>query len=537
MEVLIRFTHGLGDAVQLTVVLKHLAKYRPDWQVDVWGLVGKHTAWRGLCRAVYSDRDPAPGKIYQQVFELGWHENYNGYPDRPNSKVTNCLADVFGIPYDSSLARYHINITDESRAASAEYLASIGCVRGQSGRFNSLVIHYQGNTSTAKKNLGHEYIGNLCHNAIHRKGMVPVILDWDNRSPWPDRKAIFCPRPGGSDLWHGTGTGDAERIAALIDVSSAFLGIDSGPGKCASATDTPTCIVWTGHHPIQFHDPAPNTYHLVPSNHRGIPPVATAPAAGDYFERHYRFRTYGPGGLAGELFRFIEDPHMSGTDDLFGFEYPPGKRDQAWVIVQDVYCRDAYKTYLRPKKSGVEYVLDVGANIGTFSRLWKERNPDAVIAGVEVIPELAAIYSRNCPYATAIHAACGRPGEMLLLDATAAGGQSIGGSRVVSRDEYDREGDPQYTKRPEPVQVLSLEQIRQRLGWPRIDVLKLDCEGSEFAILEEADLSKIGTIFAESHGAKRWDALIASRFSDWHKGHMSQHGEFGNWHLVNPVSA
>lgn len=33
MYVLVKFSHGLGDAVQLTCVLQHLQEYRPDWTV------------------------------------------------------------------------------------------------------------------------------------------------------------------------------------------------------------------------------------------------------------------------------------------------------------------------------------------------------------------------------------------------------------------------------------------------------------------------------------------------------------------------
>ena len=49
---LIKFPHGLGDAVQFTVVLKHLAKAYADWAVDVVSKRGKHTAFRGLCRQI-----------------------------------------------------------------------------------------------------------------------------------------------------------------------------------------------------------------------------------------------------------------------------------------------------------------------------------------------------------------------------------------------------------------------------------------------------------------------------------------------------
>jgi hypothetical protein len=85
---------------------------------------------------------------------------------------------------------------------------------------------------------------------------------------------------------------------------------------------------------------------------------------------------------------------------------------------------------------------------------------------------------------------------------------------------------------------ITLEEIMARYQWPRIDVLKLDCEGSEFSILEHCDLSRIGTIFLESHGAARFRELLARKFPAelWDIGHMSQGGEggnFENWHLVN----
>ena len=100
------------------------------------------------------------------------------------------------------------------------------------------------------------------------------------------------------------------------------------------------------------------------------------------------------------------------------------------------------------------------------------------------------------------------------------------------------ERDPQYLKREEKVAALTLEEVQERLGFPWIDVLKMDCEGSEYAILENCDLDRIGTIFIESHGAERWRRLLETRFRGWDIGHMSRSacGEFENWHLVNPRS-
>src|SRR6516162_7942415 len=108
-KILLRFPHGLGDAVQLTVVLKHLARYRPEWQVDVYCGRGKHSALRGLCRHVYHDQEPQPPACeYDTVADVGWYENYSRFTDRPNSKITNCLHEVFGLGWDESLARYEV---------------------------------------------------------------------------------------------------------------------------------------------------------------------------------------------------------------------------------------------------------------------------------------------------------------------------------------------------------------------------------------------------------------------------------------------
>src|SRR6516165_5229952 len=101
--ILLDFPHGLGDCVQFSVVLKHLRRHRSGWQVDVRMGRGKHSAAGGLCRHVFHDQEPQPNGMYDTRATLGWYENYNRYSDRPNSKITNCLHEVFGIDYDPSL--------------------------------------------------------------------------------------------------------------------------------------------------------------------------------------------------------------------------------------------------------------------------------------------------------------------------------------------------------------------------------------------------------------------------------------------------
>src|SRR5262249_29902419 len=142
---------------------------------------------------VWHDQEPSPDHaFFDQVFKLGWYENYNRYADCPNTKVTICLREVFGIQPDPQLLKYHLHISQGARDVTARYLEHIGCRRLPTGRYNAVVLHYQGNTSTDKKTLPHEYGVAACEATI-AAGFVPVVLDWDRRSPLPDERRIFCP--------------------------------------------------------------------------------------------------------------------------------------------------------------------------------------------------------------------------------------------------------------------------------------------------------------------------------------------------------
>jgi Glycosyltransferase family 9 (heptosyltransferase) len=264
-------------------------------------------------------------------------ENYCCYTDRPCSKITNCLAEVFGLNYDLALGRYEIRLSAATRERAQAYYRSIGASHIGGEKWRVVVMHGEGNTSSFKKNLKQFQIQSMLE-FVRQSGRIPVLLDWDNRSPLPDQKTIFCPRPAKDDIWGGFGSGDAEMIAALIHCAEAFVGIDSGPGKCASATNTPTLICWMGHHPIQFHDPADNTIHLIPKDWRNISPANHAGVA-DWFVRHYQFRTYdGEWGLPEEGKRWLGEvlnyTPTEGVKEVVPFVLPQGIGDCMWALMK-----------------------------------------------------------------------------------------------------------------------------------------------------------------------------------------------------------
>ena len=540
MRVLLKFSHGLGDAVQLTVVLKHLAKYMPNWLVDVWSLHGKHTAHRGSCSMVYSDRGEQPRESeYDQILNLSWFECNRQFERVPSTKPALCLSEAFRVEPDPELFGYTIKPTPDAELAAEQYLREVTRQDATEGRWPVAILHYQGNTSAERKNLTHDVASEICR-SLQAGGLIPIILDWDSRTPLGDGVDVFC--PGSSHpLWGGSGTGDAGTIAALIQRSQLMIGVDSGPLHVAGATTTPTIGVWTGHLPIRYYDVADNVTHLVPADWRQNMSVSQA----SVFERLYKFRSRETNSIARDVVQLACDltgrqfplPHDGSLIRCRGFMVRRDNVAQDLVIVDDVYQQDCYKLNIIPQVvESAKVVVDIGAHIGTFARLIHSRNPAAKIICVEACPEnLEALRANVGSFAEVVHAACCyEEGELALCNSVRPNCTSTGGSKVVAADAVASEAHGEYWPDRRPLEKVTLEQLGERFGFDRIDILKLDCEGSEYSILSGCDLSRVRFAVGEYHGQKQWDELRATKLAKWDYGHMSQANDMGNFHLRNP---
>ena len=563
--VLIDFRHGLGDAVQLTTVLLHLRHYHPDWRIDVAAGIGKHTCYfdPSLChRALVRDRDRIDRSAYAHVYELNWDECPCCFPTSPSTKAEHCLRSVFKLAPIAELCRYQLNIREDAQAAARVYLESLcGPGTDRDGRYPAVLIHYQANTSAERKNLSHELIRDVCETLL-ALGFVPVILDWDRRSPLADGVKIHNPGVEAS-LWGGTGTGDAEALAALIEQASLFIGVDSGPLHVAGACSTPTVAVWSGHHPLHYFGLADQVTHFIPEQHVNML-RCNVKAGRLFFEERYRYRTYA--NLGQELPRLVREL-LPGEDDEFvrqrDFWVRRDNVAQDLVIVQDIAEEDSYRIAELDVPGPV--AVDVGAHIGVFSRAFRRRHPSARIVAVECCPENIPALERNVgDFASIVQAALTYEQDAALLNAVYPDCVSTGGSTVVPRRRLEaiiaeRRGAPadsgsnstppddaarqegaaptkleEYWLDARPLATLSLEALMSEHALERIDVLKLDCEGSEFSILEHTtSLDRIGAIVGEFHGRERFLELIARRFADW-KFRMIRDGDLGTFWLVNP---
>ena len=219
---------------------------------------------------------------------------------------------------------------------------------------------------------------------------------------------------------------------------------------------------------------------------------------------------------------------------------------------------DSYKIDELPLPRPV--VVDVGAHIGCFAKRMHDRNPSARIICVECCPENVPALEKNAGhFATVVSAAVTYEQEVALLNAVYPNCVSTGGSTVITRAELERrvaehqasaqastndatsaDAPPrvgEYWADFRPIRTLTLEDLMREHQFQRIDVLKLDCEGSEFSILSKTpSLNRIGIIVGEYHGKADFEKLVAERFAGWEL-RIIRDGELGTFWLRNPSAS
>lgn len=144
------------------------------------------------------------------------------------------------------------------------------------------------------------------------------------------------------------------------------------------------------------------------------------------------------------------------------------------------------------------FVVDLGAHIGTFSRLAAVKFPGVKIIAIEPCREnyeIASFNLRDVPHAIAIHAAIGDANKMYRWERSCVP-ENTGGGGV----EPDMDGDARGVRLSDIIRVHG-----------PIDLLKTDCEGAEWLWLLDLEsnrmLSEIRMIVGEVHGKDWYDRL------------------------------
>ena len=158
--------------------------------------------------------------------------------------------------------------------------------------------------------------------------------------------------------------------------------------------------------------------------------------------------------------------------------------------------------------SRVRYIIDAGANCGMASVFLSTLFPDASVVAVEadednflalkrnvrgrhVLPVHAALWGRMANISVQKHARVGNGGGEWAFSVSEAVTQQTGGEQT---------GGEALLLLP----ALTMDALMERVGFPRIDLLKLDVEGAELEIFTGATverwLPKVGMVVTELHG-------------------------------------
>lgn len=158
---------------------------------------------------------------------------------------------------------------------------------------------------------------------------------------------------------------------------------------------------------------------------------------------------------------------------VYDAAFRPGTDDT--VVWRNVYVGNG--EYQLPTLQPGDSVVDVGAHIGSFSR--KCTDAGAKVVAIEANAESMALCRINAPRAEHIHAAaCGDSGELP--------------ERIQPAPKY-----PSGNSGHQGAELVPLGSVLKR--FPIVRLLKLDCEGAEYWICRDTDLSNVVEIIGEAH--------------------------------------
>ena len=149
------------------------------------------------------------------------------------------------------------------------------------------------------------------------------------------------------------------------------------------------------------------------------------------------------------------------------------------VVVQDEYKIEE----LFDSGDKIEYIVDIGANIGTASMQFQRYFPDAKILVCEPEPELMKYAKLNTDnkliYVEEAIIGDDRKEVTFNVCKWAGNGHVDGNFRWDLFEPMGSKLDHKIT-----VPASTLKEIMDRYGFPRIDLLKIDTEGMEGQILQ-----------------------------------------------------
>jgi FkbM family methyltransferase len=201
-------------------------------------------------------------------------------------------------------------------------------------------------------------------------------------------------------------------------------------------------------------------------------------------------------------FREVETPKGKPVT----FDCRQGTNDADLAVALNVWNGTVCDEYRMRDRELSGFAIDVGAHIGALAIPMALDHPDLTVIAIEAVPENATLClsnaQRNGAAVIVLNAAAAAPGTPDVVchygyrhDIAASDGY-VSAHRFVAQTFMDR-GEPEFTP---TVTAVSLDEIIERYAMTEVALLKIDCEGCEWAFLDTLAVGKVRTIVGEYHG-------------------------------------
>lgn len=198
------------------------------------------------------------------------------------------------------------------------------------------------------------------------------------------------------------------------------------------------------------------------------------------------------GNMNGVIVRLGRPP----LSKIFPFYWSYREDTYDWGIFNAVVVADEYGLSGMVLDDGA--VIDIGAHIGSFA--YKARQVGAgVIHCYEPEPDNYRLLTRNASFV-----GCKTFNEAVWSRTTGVRLEKGRCNNTGANYTFD---DPSGST-PAVDLATAIDRVLADSGKDRVALLKLDCEGAEFEILPNADLSKVDRVVAETHDSRRTPELL-----------------------------
>jgi FkbM family methyltransferase len=201
-------------------------------------------------------------------------------------------------------------------------------------------------------------------------------------------------------------------------------------------------------------------------------------------------------------------------------------------VLREVFTHQVYAFPYEKYAGPIRRIVDIGSNIGLAALYYNLRYPEAAVACVEPVPENVVLLHRNSSENGLgwhiEHAAVGADeGETTLYRSGWWASSSTNEAVAAARGTSAHRPEAALARPTMKVRTRTVGAVLAGLGWDQVDVLKMDIEGAEEAVLLRGDpgwLARVSVLVIDIH-RKYVDAdSIVARLTAGGLRSVTEHG-------------